>query len=575
MATVYYDDDADLGLIQSRKIAVLGYGSQGHAHALSLHDSGCDVRVGLPAGSKSRAKAAEAGLTVGTPEQVCAWADLVMVLTPDTGQRHLYAEAIAPSLKAGDALFFAHGFNMHFGYITPPSDVDVAMVAPKAPGHTVRWQYEAGQGTPVLVAVAQDASGKAWDLVKSYAKAIGGTKAGALVTTFQEETESDLFGEQAVLCGGVTALVNMGFETLVAAGYQPEVAYFECLHELKLIVDLMQAGGMNWMRYSVSDTAEYGDLTRGPRVISEPTREAMAKILTDIRSGDFAREWIAEDDAGPAELRAAPQGSVDQPDRASRPPATPDDELARRADRPRGARLMPDHVRNYVVAHLPGDGIGPEVTAVARDLVDQAGKQHGFSIDWRDCPLGSEYYHKTGHVLPDNELSELRKSDSVLLGAVGSPSVPPGVLERGLLLRLRFELDLYVNLRPARLRPGVASLHGDSASLERGRRPREHRRALRRRGRLGPSGHGLRDRDRGVAEHAGRRGAVRSLRGGTGGQARRQADAGPQDQRADQRRQFVDAGRPGGGRARPASSLTTRTWTRLACTWSATQAGST
>ncbi len=320
MATVYYDDEADLGLIQARKIAVLGYGSQGHAHALSLRDSGCDVRVGLPEGSKSRAKATEAGLVVGTPAEVCAWADLVMVLTPDTGQRHLYAEAIAPSLKAGDALFFAHGFNMHFGYITPPSDVDVAMVAPKAPGHTVRWQYEAGQGTPVLVAVAQDASGKAWDLVKSYAKAIGGTKAGALVTTFQEETESDLFGEQAVLCGGVTALVNAGFETLVAAGYQPEVAYFECLHELKLIVDLMQEGGMNWMRYSVSDTAEYGDLTRGPKVIAEPTREAMAKILSDIRSGEFAREWIAEDDAGrPNFERLREQASHSQIERVGRP----------------------------------------------------------------------------------------------------------------------------------------------------------------------------------------------------------------------------------------------------------------
>jgi ketol-acid reductoisomerase len=298
MATVYYDDEADLGLAQARKIAVLGYGSQGHAHALSLRDSGCDVRVGLPEGSKSRGKATEAGLTVGTPAEVCAWADLVMVLTPDTGQRKLYAEAIRPNLKAGDALFFAHGFNIHFGYVTAPEDVDVAMVAPKAPGHTVRWQYEAGQGTPVLVAVQQDATGKAWELVKSYAKAIGGTKAGALVTTFKEETESDLFGEQAVLCGGVTALVNAGFETLVAAGYQPEVAYFECLHELKLIVDLMQAGGMTWMRYSVSDTAEYGDLTRGPKVISEPTKQAMAKILADIQSGEFAREWIAEDDAG-------------------------------------------------------------------------------------------------------------------------------------------------------------------------------------------------------------------------------------------------------------------------------------
>ncbi len=298
MATVYYDDEADLSLIQSRKIAVLGYGSQGHAHALNLRDSGCDVRVGLPEGSRSRERAQAAGLTVQTPEQACAWADLIMVLTPDTGQRALYAEAIAPNLKPGDALFFAHGFNIHFGYITAPEQVDVAMVAPKAPGHLVRRQFEAGQGTPVLVAVAQDATGKAWDLVRSYAKAIGGTKAGALVTTFAEETESDLFGEQAVLCGGVTALVSAGFETLVNAGYQPEVAYFECLHELKLIVDLMQEGGLAWMRYSVSDTAEYGDLTRGPRVIAEPTRQAMAQILADVQSGEFAREWIAEDDAG-------------------------------------------------------------------------------------------------------------------------------------------------------------------------------------------------------------------------------------------------------------------------------------
>jgi ketol-acid reductoisomerase len=298
MATVYYDDEADLSLIQSRKIAVLGYGSQGHAHALNLRDSGCDVRVGLPEGSRSRERAQAAGLTVQTPEQACAWADLIMVLTPDTGQRTLYADAIAPNLKAGDALFFAHGFNIHFGYVTPPEQVDVAMVAPKAPGHLVRRQFEAGQGTPVLVAVAQDATGKAWDLVKSYAKAIGGTRAGALVTTFKEETESDLFGEQAVLCGGVSALVSAGFETLVNAGYQPEVAYFECLHELKLIVDLMQEGGLAWMRYSVSDTAEYGDLTRGPRVIAEPSRQAMTQILVDIQSGEFAREWIAEDDTG-------------------------------------------------------------------------------------------------------------------------------------------------------------------------------------------------------------------------------------------------------------------------------------
>jgi len=298
MATVYYDSDADLSLIQGRKIAVLGYGSQGHAHALSLRDSGCEVRVGLPEGSKSRPKAEAEGLTVTDPADACAWADVIMVLTPDTGQRKLYAEAIAPNLRPGDALFFAHGFNIHFGYITPPPEVDVAMVAPKAPGHLVRRQFEAGQGTPVLIAVAQDATGKAWDLARSYAAGIGGTKAGALVTTFKEETESDLFGEQAVLCGGVTALVNAGFETLVAAGYQPEVAYFECLHELKLIVDLMYEGGMRWMRYSVSDTAEYGDLTRGPRVIGDTTRQAMAKLLADIQSGEFAREWIAEDDAG-------------------------------------------------------------------------------------------------------------------------------------------------------------------------------------------------------------------------------------------------------------------------------------
>src|SRR5499427_4006385 len=290
MATVFYDDEAELGFIQSRKIAVLGYGSQGHAHALSLRDSGCDVRVGLPEGSRSRKRAQAAGLEVTTPEQASSWADLIMVLTPDTTQRKLYAEAIEPHLKPGDALFFAHGFNIHFGYITPPDSVDVAMVAPKAPGHLVRRQYEAGQGTPVLVAVAQDATGKAWDLALSYAAGIGGTKAGALVTTFQEETESDLFGEQAVLCGGVTALVNAGFETLVAAGYQPEVAYFECLHELKLIVDLMYEGGMRWMRYSVSDTAEYGDLTRGPRIVDASTRDRMRTILAEIQDGDFAEE---------------------------------------------------------------------------------------------------------------------------------------------------------------------------------------------------------------------------------------------------------------------------------------------
>jgi ketol-acid reductoisomerase len=298
MATVFYDDQADLGLIQSRKIAVLGYGSQGHAHALSLADSGCEVRVGLPEGSRSRAKAAAAGLTVTTPAEASAWADLVMVLVPDTVQRHLYASDIAPNLRAGDALFFAHGFNIHYGYIKPPDDVDVAMVAPKGPGHLVRRQFTEGHGTPVLVAVAHDATGKAWDLVRSYARGIGGTRAGALATTFEEETETDLFGEQAVLCGGATALVQAGFETLVEAGYQPEVAYFECLHELKLIVDLLYEGGMSRMRDSVSDTAEYGDYTRGPRIVNQATRAEMRRILGEVRSGAFAKEWVEEDDNG-------------------------------------------------------------------------------------------------------------------------------------------------------------------------------------------------------------------------------------------------------------------------------------
>jgi ketol-acid reductoisomerase len=316
MATIYYDDDADLGLIQARKIAVLGYGSQGHAHSLSLRDSGCEVRIGLHEGSKSARRAEAAGLTVGTPAEVCAWADVIMVLTPDTTQRGLYADAIAPNLKAGDALLFAHGFNIHFGYITPPADVDVAMIAPKAPGHLVRRQYEAGQGTPVLVAVAQDATGKAWDLARSYAAAIGGTKAGALVTTFKEETESDLFGEQAVLCGGVSELVTRGFDTLVKAGYQPEIAYFECLHELKLIVDLMYEGGIAGMWYSVSDTAEYGGLSRGPRVVGEASQQAMDTLLADIQSGGFAREWVAEDDNGRPEFsrlrEAAAASSIEQ-----------------------------------------------------------------------------------------------------------------------------------------------------------------------------------------------------------------------------------------------------------------------
>jgi len=298
MLEIYYDDDASLEPIRARSIAVLGYGSQGHAHALSLRDSGADVRIGLPEGSKSRAAAEAAGLRVLPPGDACAEADLVMVLAPDTVQRTLYASSIAPQLQPGHALFFGHGFNIRFGYITPPPGVDVCMVAPKGPGHLVRRQFVDGRGVPCLVAVEQDASGQALPLALSYARGIGGTRAGALKTTFAEETETDLFGEQAVLCGGATALVQAGFETLVEAGYQPEVAYFECLHELKLIVDLMYEGGLAKMRWSISDTAEYGDYTRGPRIITEATKAEMRRILAEIRSGDFAREWIAEDDAG-------------------------------------------------------------------------------------------------------------------------------------------------------------------------------------------------------------------------------------------------------------------------------------
>jgi ketol-acid reductoisomerase len=298
MTEIFYDEDSDLSLVTGRRIAVLGYGSQGHAHALSLRDSGADVRIGLPEGSKSRAAAEAEGLRVLTPYDACAEADLVMVLAPDTVQRSLYAEAIEPNLKDGDALFFAHGFNIRFGYITPPPNVDVAMVAPKGPGHLVRRQYQEGRGVPCLVAVEQDATGNAMALALGYAKGIGGTRAGALKTTFTEETETDLFGEQAVLCGGATALVQAGFETLVEAGYQPEVAYFECLHELKLIVDLMYEGGLAKMRWSISDTAEYGDYTRGPRVVTDTTKAEMKRILGEIQDGSFAKEWIAEDDAG-------------------------------------------------------------------------------------------------------------------------------------------------------------------------------------------------------------------------------------------------------------------------------------
>src|SRR6188474_491158 len=281
---IYYDDDADLSIIQGKKVAVIGYGSQGHAHALSLRDSGVDVRIGLPAGSKSRPKAEEQGLRVVTPAEAAAESDVIMLLAPDTAQRKVYASDIAPSLSAGKALFFGHGLNIRYNLITPPSDVDVAMVAPKGPGHLVRRQFVDGKGVPVLVAVEQDATGGAFALALSYAKAIGGTRAGVIKTTFKEETETDLFGEQAVLCGGTTALVQAGFEVLTEAGYAPEVAYFECLHELKLIVDLMYEGGIANERFSVSDTAEYGDYSRGPRIVDERTKDEMRKILAEIRS---------------------------------------------------------------------------------------------------------------------------------------------------------------------------------------------------------------------------------------------------------------------------------------------------
>ncbi|MGP3986403.1 ketol-acid reductoisomerase [Streptomyces sp. 3N207] len=298
MAELFYDDDADLSIIQGRKVAVLGYGSQGHAHALSLRDSGVDVRVGLHEGSKSRAKAEEQGLRVTTPAEAVQEADVIMVLVPDPLQAKVYEESIAPHLEDGDALFFGHGLNIRYEFIKPPASVDVCMVAPKGPGHLVRRQYEEGRGVPCIAAVEQDASGNAFALALSYAKAIGGTRAGVIKTTFTEETETDLFGEQAVLCGGTAALVKAGFDTLVEAGYQPEIAYFECLHELKLIVDLMYEGGLEKMRWSVSETAEWGDYVSGPRVINEQTRAEMKKILGEIQDGSFANNWMAEYNAG-------------------------------------------------------------------------------------------------------------------------------------------------------------------------------------------------------------------------------------------------------------------------------------
>jgi ketol-acid reductoisomerase len=299
MAKIYYDNSADLALVRAKKVAVFGYGSQGHAHALNLRDSGVEVRVALEPQSRSRAKAHDASFEVLSPKEAAEWGDVIVILVPDTVQAKLYQEAIAPALlRNGKTLLFAHGFNIHFKTLTAPANTDVIMIAPKGPGHRLREVFAEGGGIPGLLAVHQDASGTARSLALSYAKGIGCTRAGVIETTFAEETETDLFGEQAVLCGGVSALVKAGFETLVEAGYQPEIAYFECLHELKLIVDLMYRGGLNFMRYSVSDTAEYGDYTGGPKVVTPETYAALRKMLAEIRSGDFAREWIAENEKG-------------------------------------------------------------------------------------------------------------------------------------------------------------------------------------------------------------------------------------------------------------------------------------
>ena len=310
---VFYDNDADLSLLQSKRVAIIGYGSQGHAHALNLKESGVDVVVGLRQGSESWEKAVASGLQVKETAIAVAGADLVMILTPDEGQAALYREDIAPRIKEGAALIFAHGFNVHFGQIHPRPDLDCFLVAPKGPGHLVRSTYTQGGGVPCLIPIHQDASGNAQNLALSYAKAIGGTRAGVIEPSFREETETDLFGEQAVLCGGASALVQAGFETLVEAGYAPEMAYFECLHELKLIVDLMYEGGIANMRYSISNTAEYGDLTRGPRVVNAQTKAEMKKILTEIQNGEFAREFILENQAGKPKMQAMRRLGAEHP----------------------------------------------------------------------------------------------------------------------------------------------------------------------------------------------------------------------------------------------------------------------
>ena len=298
MATIYYADDADLSLLDEKKIAIIGYGSQGHAHALNLKDSGCDVRVGLYAGSKSWGEAEKAGLTVKLAAEAAAEADIIMMLVPDTRAPSVYTESIKPNLTAGKMLMFAHGFAIHYGQVVPPDNVDVTMIAPKAPGHRVREIFPEGAGVPGLLAIYQDATGNAKALALAYAKGIGCTRAGVLETTYAEETETDLFGEQAVLCGGVSALMKAGFETLVEAGYQPEIAYFECINEMKLIVDLIYQGGLSYMRYSVSDTAEHGDYTGGPKIVTEETRKTMKKMLADIQDGTYAREWLLENQVG-------------------------------------------------------------------------------------------------------------------------------------------------------------------------------------------------------------------------------------------------------------------------------------
>jgi ketol-acid reductoisomerase len=304
MATMFYDKDADIELIRQRKVAVIGYGSQGHAHALNLRDSSVDVVVGLPAGSKSVEKARAAGLTVLPVAEASKWADIVMMLIPDQHQAKVYKADIAPHLTAGKMLMFAHGFAIRFNWIVPPADVDVTMVAPKAPGHRVREVFTEGAGTPGLLAVHQDVTGRGRATALSYARGIGCTRAGVIETTFAEETETDLFGEQAVLCGGTSALVKAGFETLIEAGYQPEIAYFECLHELKLIVDLMYRGGLQYMRYSISDTAEYGDYTAGARIVTAETKATMRQLLKEIQSGEFAKKWIAENENGCPNFKA-------------------------------------------------------------------------------------------------------------------------------------------------------------------------------------------------------------------------------------------------------------------------------